>query len=203
MVYILPSIYHVIVEHSLVSVEGRGMIFWSGQTQDIMCKVPHQWIARQVRSVSVHCDGGGVSCSVSAAWHSCDGVGGHVLCLQHGIPVMGWGSCPVSAAWHSCDGVGGHVLCLRHGIPVTGWGVMSCVCSMAFLWRGWGVMFCVCGMAFLWRGGGSCPVSVAWHSCDGVGGHVLCLRHGIPVWQHIGQSITATSWHRGSETSDV
>ena len=26
------------------------------------------------------------------------------------------------------------------------------------------------------------PVSVY---CDGVGCHVLCLRHGIPVWQHI------------------
>ena len=34
-----------------------------------------------------------------------------------------------------------------------------------------------------------CPVSVY---CDGVGCHVLCLRHDIPVWQHIGQSITAT-----------
>ena len=117
MVYILPSIYHVIVEHSLVSVEGRGMIFWSGQTQDIMCKVPHQWIARQVRSMSVHCDG--VGCHVLCLRHGIPvtGWGGHVLCLQHGIPVTGWGSCPVSAAWHSCDGVG----------------VMSCVCSMAFL----------------------------------------------------------------------
>ena len=33
------------------------------------------------------------------------------------------------------------------------------------------------------------PMSVY---CDGVGCHVLCLRHGIPVWQRIGQSITAT-----------
>ena len=44
------------------------------------------------------------------------------------------------------------------------------------------------------------PVSVY---CDGVGCRVLCLRHGIPVWQHIGQSITATSWHRRDMTSDV
>ena len=34
------------------------------------------------------------------------------------------------------------------------------------------------------------PVSVY---CDWVGCRVLCLRHGIPVWQHIGQSTTATS----------
>ena len=37
------------------------------------------------------------------------------------------------------------------------------------------------------------PVSVY---CDGVGCRVLCLRHGISVWQHIGQSTTATSRHR-------
>ena len=41
------------------------------------------------------------------------------------------------------------------------------------------------------------PVAVY---CDGVGCHVLCLRHGIPVWQHIaiifGQSSAATSRHR-------
>ena len=39
--------------------------------------------------------------------------------------------------------------------------------------------------------------------CDGVGCHVLCLRHGISVWQHIGQSTTATSRHRRDMTSDV
>ena len=33
--------------------------------------------------------------------------------------------------------------------------------------------------------------------------YVLCLRHGIPVWQHIGQSTTATSRHRHDMTSDV
>ena len=32
--------------------------------------------------------------------------------------------------------------------------------------------------------------------CDGVRCHVLCMRHGIPVWRHIGQSITATNSHR-------
>ena len=37
------------------------------------------------------------------------------------------------------------------------------------------------------------PVSVY---CDGVGCRVLCLRHGISAWQHIGLSITATSRHR-------
>ena len=36
------------------------------------------------------------------------------------------------------------------------------------------------------------PVSVY---CNGVGCRVLCLRHGIPVRQHIGQSTTATSRH--------
>ena len=44
------------------------------------------------------------------------------------------------------------------------------------------------------------PVSVY---CDGLGCRVLCLRHGISVWQHIGQSITATSRHRRDMTSDV
>ena len=39
--------------------------------------------------------------------------------------------------------------------------------------------------------------------CDGVGSHVLCLRHAIPVWQHIGQSTTATSRYRRDMTSDV
>ena len=44
------------------------------------------------------------------------------------------------------------------------------------------------------------PVSVY---CDGVGCRVLCLRHGISVWQHIGQSTTATSRHRRDMTWDV
>ena len=44
------------------------------------------------------------------------------------------------------------------------------------------------------------PVSVF---CDGVGCHVPCLRHGISVWQHIGQSMTATSRHPRDMTSDV
>ena len=44
------------------------------------------------------------------------------------------------------------------------------------------------------------PVSVY---CDEVGCRVLCLQHGISVWQHIGQSITATSRHRRDMTSDV
>ena len=44
------------------------------------------------------------------------------------------------------------------------------------------------------------PVSLY---CDGVGSHVLCLRHGIPVWQYIGQSITATSRYRHDVISDV
>ena len=29
--------------------------------------------------------------------------------------------------------------------------------------------------------------------CDGVECNVLCLRHGIPVWQSIGQSTTVTA----------
>ena len=44
------------------------------------------------------------------------------------------------------------------------------------------------------------PVSVY---CDGVGCRVLYLRHGTSVWQHIGQSTTATSRHRRDMTSDV
>ena len=44
------------------------------------------------------------------------------------------------------------------------------------------------------------PVSVF---CDGVGCRVLCLRRGIPVWQHIGQSTIATSRHRRDMTSYV
>ena len=44
------------------------------------------------------------------------------------------------------------------------------------------------------------PVSVY---CDGVGCHVPWLRHGIPVWQHIGQSVSTTSRHRRDMTSDV
>ena len=44
------------------------------------------------------------------------------------------------------------------------------------------------------------PVAVY---CDAVGCRILCLQHGIPVWQHIGQSITATSRHRRDMTSDV
>ena len=39
--------------------------------------------------------------------------------------------------------------------------------------------------------------------CDVVGCHVLCLWHGISVWQHIGQSTTATSRHCRDMTSDV
>ena len=37
----------------------------------------------------------------------------------------------------------------------------------------------------------------------GLGCHVLCLRHGIPLWQHIGQSTTATIKNRRDMTSDV
>ena len=44
------------------------------------------------------------------------------------------------------------------------------------------------------------PVSVY---CDGMGCYVLCLRHGIPVWQHIGQITTALIRHRCDVTSDV
>ena len=44
------------------------------------------------------------------------------------------------------------------------------------------------------------PVSVY---CDGMGCHVLWLRHGISVWQPIGQNSTATSRHRRDMTSDV
>ena len=43
------------------------------------------------------------------------------------------------------------------------------------------------------------PVSVY---CGGVGCHVLCLQHDIPVWQPIGQSTIATSRHRHDMTSD-
>ena len=69
--------YQYRVERSLVCVEGLGRISQLGLTQDIImgscvfqCCVPHQWIAQwQVGLVFVYCDG--VSCRVSAAWHSC------------------------------------------------------------------------------------------------------------------------------------
>ena len=44
------------------------------------------------------------------------------------------------------------------------------------------------------------PVSVY---CDGVGCRALCLQHGTLVWQHIAQSITATSRHHRDMTPDV
>ena len=43
------------------------------------------------------------------------------------------------------------------------------------------------------------PLGTVWVYCDGVG----CLPHCIPVWQHIGQSATATSRHRGDVNLDV
>ena len=75
----LPPQQHYWIERWLVCVEGRGRISRSGLTQDIKmgnyvfeCDVSHKWIAqRQVGPVSVYCDGVGVWCSVSAAWHSC------------------------------------------------------------------------------------------------------------------------------------
>ena len=40
--------------------------------------------------------------------------------------------------------------------------------------------------------------------CDGMGCHVRCLKHCIPVLQHIGQmNTTATSRHCQGMTSDV
>ena len=44
------------------------------------------------------------------------------------------------------------------------------------------------------------PVSVYY---DKWGVMSLCLQHDIPVWQHIGQSTTATSRHCHDMTSDV
>ena len=44
------------------------------------------------------------------------------------------------------------------------------------------------------------PVSIY---CDGVGCRVLCLRHGIPVWQNMDQSTTDTRRHRRDMASDV
>ena len=82
--YFLPSFrlthhHNSRVECSLVCVESQGRISWSVLTQDIKMgscvfqfDVPHQWIAqRQVDPVSVYCDRVGVTCPVSAAWHSC------------------------------------------------------------------------------------------------------------------------------------
>ena len=45
-----------------------------------------------------------------------------------------------------------------------------------------------------------CLYSVTWM---GVMSCVPCLRHGIPVWQHIGQGTTATIRHRRDMTSDA
>ena len=46
-------------------------------------------------------------------------------------------------------------------------------------------------------------VSPASVYCDDVKCHVMFLWHDIPVWQHIGQSTTATSRHCRDMTSDV
>ena len=56
-----------------------------------------------------------------------------------------------------------------------------------------------CDVPHQWIGLQVGPVSVY---CDGVGCHVLCVWHDIPVWQHIGLSATATSRHRRDMTSD-
>ena len=57
-----------------------------------------------------------------------------------------------------------------------------------------------------------CDVPLIWMAqqvgsvciyCDGVGCHVLCLQHGIPVWQHISQSTSARSRHSRDMTSDL
>ena len=44
------------------------------------------------------------------------------------------------------------------------------------------------------------PVS---ENCEWTGCHVLCLRHDIPVWQHICPCTIDTSRHRRDMTSDV
>ena len=64
-----------------VCVEGRGWISRSGLTQNIkmdicvfQCDVPHQWIAASTATGRPRVWilwRGGVSCPVSAAWHSC------------------------------------------------------------------------------------------------------------------------------------
>ena len=102
------------------------------------------------------------------------------------LPFLLQGHACVCIQWR----VGCHVLCLY---TVTGVGVMPCVCIQWLV----GGMSCVC---ILCRDGLPCPVSVY---CDGVECHVLCLRHVIPVWQHISQSTTATSRHRRDMTSGV
>ena len=87
--------YTFYVERLLVCVEHRGRISWSGLTQDIkmgscvfQCDVPHQWIAqRQAGPVSVYCDG----------------VGFHILCLRHGIPVLQHiGQSTIATSRHRC-----------------------------------------------------------------------------------------------------
>ena len=57
-----------------------------------------------------------------------------------------------------------------------------------------------CDIPHQWKARQVGPLSVY---CDGVGCHVQCLRHGIHVWQYIGQSTTTTSRHRHDITSDV
>ena len=67
-------------------------------------------------------------------------------------------------------------------------------------------------MVCVWKVRGRIPRSGQWIArefgsvsvyCDRVGCHFLCLRYGIPVWLHIGQSTTATSRHCCDITSDV
>ena len=92
----LPPYQHHKVEHSPVCVEGRGRISRLSLTQDIkmgicvfQCDVPYQRIAqRQVGPVSVYCDG----------------VGCHVLCLQHGVPMGQYiGQSTTATSRHRCN----------------------------------------------------------------------------------------------------
>ena len=48
----------------------------------------------------------------------------------------------------------------------------------------------LCNVPHQWRVRQIRPVYLYY---NGVWCHVLCLRHGIPLWQHIGQSTTTTS----------
>ena len=56
-----------------------------------------------------------------------------------------------------------------------------------------------CDIPHQWIAQPISPISVY---CDGVRCHVLCLRHGIPVRQHIGQSTTDKRRHSRDMTSE-
>ena len=80
-----------------------------------------------------------------------------------------------------------------HRDSIKSWVITSCV-------EGMGSCDIQCGAPHQWHNGRS-ALWLYTHYCDGMGCHVLCLQHGIPMWPHIIQNTSATSRHRRDMTS--